>query len=390
MSRPAGTSTSDVLYTNAERASLNERWSQPPGSHRRKFLNKFGSPLGRKRRRKHRDPAGDHSPGTTEPASSPDYLDYEQDLPIVRVGKPLCEVCHSHGHHPPHPKTLLEDMLKCRICGNSYHLRCLRSAGLPNQPRGALLDRHAWSCMKCETLELLLSDAELHSALDAVGMDAQEAAASALTWPCFLALHERLYAGTRDEQGSLPHGVVALLREDFARFDRDHDGSISWAQVLTRFALQVLRQRHTDKDLVSLLKPAEVRLLKEEFALRDTHNGGAISVADARRVVHEWRDHMALTTSVEFLVDRIRAASDHPDPDRHLGDVDRFVTWSRFLCVMALPVIAARPNTWGGPDYVAFLEDDHVGLLGSMRFPLDGVSESKSPAATSAESEDED
>ncbi|KAH7935962.1 hypothetical protein HPB52_015698 [Rhipicephalus sanguineus] len=68
-----------------------------------------------------------------------------------------------------------------------------------------------------------------------------------------------------------------------------------------------------------------------------------------------------------------------------------FVTWSRFLCVMALPVIAARPNTWGGSDYVAFLEDDHIGLLGSMRFPFDGASESnKSPGATSAESDDED
>ncbi|KAL3206914.1 hypothetical protein MRX96_052744, partial [Rhipicephalus microplus] len=98
-----------------------------------------------------------------------------------------------------------------------------------------------------------------------------------------------------------------------------------------------------------------------------------------------------LTTSVEFLVDRIRAVSDHPDPDRHLGDVDRFVTWSRFLCVMALAVIAARPNTWAGPDYVAFLEDEHVGLLGSMRFRFDASSEShKSPAATSTESDDEE
>ncbi|KAL1481276.1 hypothetical protein MTO96_015713 [Rhipicephalus appendiculatus] len=343
MSRPAGALSGDLLYANADRASINERWSQPSSSHRRTFLSKFGSSLGRKHRRKHTHPAGDHSPGTTEP-SSPGQ---------VRVEKPLCEVCHSHGHHPPHPKTLLEDMLKCRICGNSYHLRCLRAAGLPNQPRGALLDRHAWSCMKCETLELLLSDAELHSALDAVGMDSER--------------------------------VMALLREDFARFDRDHDGCISWAQVLTRFALQLLKQRHTDKELVSMLKPSEVRLLKEEFALRDTHNGGAISVADARRVVHD------LTTSVEFLVDRIRAVSDHPDTDRHLGDVDRFVTWSRFLCVMALPVIAARPNTWGGPDYVAFLEDEHVGLLGSMRFPFDSASESnKSPAATSVESDDEE
>ncbi|XP_075730900.1 PHD finger protein 24-like [Rhipicephalus microplus] len=282
-------------------------------------------------------------------------------------------------------------MLKCRICGNSYHLRCLRAAGLPNQPRGALLDRHSWSCMKCETLELLLSDTELHSALDAVGMDSERRmAADVLTWPSFVELHERLYAGARDDRGSLPPGVVALLREDFARFDRDHDGCISWAQVLTRFALQLLRQRHTDKELVSMLKPSEVRLLKEEFALRDTHNGGAISVADARRVVHEWRDHMALTTSVEFLVDRIRAVSDHPDPDRHLGDVDRFVTWSRFLCVMALAVIAARPNTWAGPDYVAFLEDEHVGLLGSMRFRFDASSEShKSPPTTSTESDDE-
>ncbi|KAH8035816.1 hypothetical protein HPB51_008875 [Rhipicephalus microplus] len=98
-----------------------------------------------------------------------------------------------------------------------------------------------------ETLELLLSDTELHSALDAVGMDSERRlAADVLTWPSFVELHERLYAGARDDRGSLPPGVVALLREDFARFDRDHDGCISWAQVLTRFALQLLRQRHTD------------------------------------------------------------------------------------------------------------------------------------------------
>ncbi|XP_075730793.1 uncharacterized protein LOC142774283 [Rhipicephalus microplus] len=157
MSRPAGALSGDLLYTNADRAGIDERWSQPSSSQRRKLLSKFGSSLGRKHHRKHTHPAGDHSPGTTEPASpGVDYLDYEQDLPIARVEKPLCEVCHSHGHHPPHPKTLLEDMLKCRICGNSYHLRCLRAAGLPNQPRGALLDRHAWSCMKCVSVPLTL------------------------------------------------------------------------------------------------------------------------------------------------------------------------------------------------------------------------------------------
>ncbi|KAH8035815.1 hypothetical protein HPB51_008874 [Rhipicephalus microplus] len=187
MSRPAGALSGDLLYTNADRAGIDERWSQPSSSQRRKLLSKFGSSLGRKHHRKHTHPAGDHSPGTTEPASpGVDYLDYEQDLPInefnygqlaeipsfnilfyagvlrymsqqARVEKPLCEVCHSHGHHPPHPKTLLEDMLKCRICGNSYHLRCLRAAGLPNQPRGALLDRHSWSCMKCVSVPSTLS-----------------------------------------------------------------------------------------------------------------------------------------------------------------------------------------------------------------------------------------
>ncbi|XP_077498975.1 PHD finger protein 24-like isoform X2 [Amblyomma americanum] len=388
MSPPAGASTGDVLYSNAERASLtNGPWSPPSTHHRHSFLGKLGHPIGRRKlRRKHRDPAGDHSPGTTEPVSNPDYLDYEKDVPVVRVDKPVCEVCHSHGHHRPHPKKLLEDMLKCRICGNSFHLRCLRAAGLPRLPHGTRLDRHAWSCMKCETLELLLSDRELHGALDAMGNGGVQ---GALTWPGFVALHERLYAGDRDERGALPHDLMTLLREDFARFDRDHDGSISQAQVLTRFVLQLLRQQHADAELVSLLKPAEVRLLKEEFALRDTHNGGAISVAEARRVVQEWRDRMALTTSVEFLVDRIRAASDHPESDRHLGDVDRFVTWSRFLCIMALPVIAARPNTWGGPDYVAFLEDAHIGLLGSLRFPLDLSPDSKSLPAMSRESEDD-
>lgn len=306
-------------------------------------------------------------------------------MPIVRVEKPVCEACHSHGHHPPHPKKLLEDMLKCRICGNSYHLRCLRAVGLPKLPHGTLLDRHLWSCMKCETLELLLTDSELRQILDALGGGSQGASGN-ITWPRFVALHERLYVGDRDESGSLPASALALLREDFARFDRDHEGAIAWAQVLTRFVLQVLRKRYTDSELVSMLKPAEVRLLKEEFALRDTHNGGAINVADAKRVVREWRDRMALTTSVEFLVNRIRATSDHP-ADNHLGDVDKFVTWRSFLCVMALPVIAARPNTWGGSDYVAFLQDDHVGLLGSMRFPLDLASD-KSSEAGNTESDD--
>ncbi|KAH9366987.1 hypothetical protein HPB48_022313 [Haemaphysalis longicornis] len=45
-------------------------------------------------------------------------------------------------------------MLKCRICGNSYHLRCLRAVGLPKLPHGTLLDRHLWSCMKCVRAEL--------------------------------------------------------------------------------------------------------------------------------------------------------------------------------------------------------------------------------------------
>ncbi|KAK8766873.1 hypothetical protein V5799_006347 [Amblyomma americanum] len=94
-----------------------------------------------------------------------------------------------------------------------------------------------------ETLELLLSDRELHGALDAMGNGGVQ---GALTWPGFVALHERLYAGDRDERGALPHDLMTLLREDFARFDRDHDGSISQAQVLTRFVLQLLRQQHAD------------------------------------------------------------------------------------------------------------------------------------------------
>ncbi|CAN7942617.1 unnamed protein product, partial [Ixodes hexagonus] len=367
-------STADLLYTNAERASMNEQWDSPPV--RCSLLDVIRTPL--KLRRKHRECAGDHSPGITEPAVGRDYLDYEHDVSVVRVEKPTCEVCHQHGHHPPHPRDRLEDMLRCRICGASFHLVCLRQAGLPRAPQGALLTTHLWSCMKCETLDLLLSDSELRAALDAAG---GVPAAGGVTWSGFVEIHDRMYQGPRDEDGNLPAPVLALLREEFARFDRDHLGSVSWTQLLTRFVLKILRERHSDLELVSVLKPLEVRPLKEEFAMFDTLNGGAISVADARRAVLEWRDRMGLTTSVEFIVDRLRSLSDHPDEGR-IVDVDRFVTWENFMCALALPVIAARPNTWGGPDYLAFLEDGHASLLGPLRFRLEPDEETQPQSPT--------
>ncbi|KAH9366986.1 hypothetical protein HPB48_022314 [Haemaphysalis longicornis] len=237
------------------------------------------------------------------------------------------------------------------------------------------------------TLELLLTDSELRQILDALGGGSQGASGN-ITWPRFVALHERLYVGDRDESGSLPASALALLREDFARFDRDHEGAIAWAQVLTRFVLQVLRKRYTDSELVSMLKPAEVRLLKEEFALRDTHNGGAINVADAKRVVREWRDRMASRTA---RGNGERRCSQ--DEERLKGPDRRRRHASRIRDVEELPVRDGasgdrrRPNTWGGSDYVAFLQDDHVGLLGSMRFPLDLASD-KSSEAGNTESDD--
>lgn len=62
-----------------------------------------------------------------------------------------------------------------------------------------------------------------------------------------------------------------------------------------------------------------------------------------------------------------------------MGGARRYVTWERFLCALALPVIAARPNTWGGPDYLAFLEDGHAALLGPLRFRLEPDEEPRSP-----------
>ncbi|KAL3247293.1 hypothetical protein MRX96_057122, partial [Rhipicephalus microplus] len=45
MSRPAGALSGELLYTNADRAGIDGRWSQPSSSQRRKLLSKFGSSL---------------------------------------------------------------------------------------------------------------------------------------------------------------------------------------------------------------------------------------------------------------------------------------------------------------------------------------------------------
>lgn len=98
-----------------------------------------------------------------------------------------------------------------------------------------------------ETLELLLSDAELHAALDAAG---GQPCTDTVSWANFVSIHDRMYMGPREDDGTLPAAVLAMLKEEFARFDRDHAGSISWAQLLTRFVLKILRERHSDVSLI--------------------------------------------------------------------------------------------------------------------------------------------
>jgi len=242
----------------------------------------------------------------------------------------------------------------CRVCANVYHQRCLNEKlnyGLDECSKKAMESastKQGWSCPECENIGMLLDELQTQKIIE-------EFEQLQRPWDCTISFSDWLMKKKKEYQSlydkKMPPEVEREIETDFKNIDPDGSGSLSWMEFLVMESLKTLNKLPKTK-LVTLLHPLEVKRLKTVFANHDLSGSastanGVVNEIGAQAVYRDWMTGLGLPaapSSSNRLINSVGVGAAN------------LQTWQSFLLEKVLCVIAARPNTVMGGNYVHYAE----------------------------------